>query len=70
LVDAVGAKAHASGRPLLAVGPDQTREFRVLVTAYGGVMKASMLVTFTVRDLEGGEIASASDYFRSPEGRR
>jgi cytochrome c oxidase accessory protein FixG len=69
-VDAVGAKDHRNGRPVLEVGPDQTREFRVLVTEYGGVMKASTVITFTVRDLRSGETSSASDYFRSPEARR
>ncbi|MPZ59188.1 MAG: cytochrome c oxidase accessory protein CcoG [Rhizobiales bacterium] len=69
-VDVVGTKAQSNGRPILEVGPDQTREFRVLVTEYGGVMKNSTVVTFAVRDLKSGEIATASDYFRSPETRR
>jgi len=68
-VDVVGAP-RTDSRPLLEVGPDQTREFRVLVTEYGGVMKASTVVTFAVRDLKSGESATASDYFRSPETRR
>jgi cytochrome c oxidase accessory protein FixG len=69
-INVVGGKDHESGRPLLEVGPDQTREFRVLVTEYGGVLKSSTIITFVVRDRKSGETATASDYFRSPETRR
>jgi cytochrome c oxidase accessory protein FixG len=66
----IGGSEHASGRPMLEVGPDQTREFRVLVTEYGGVLKSSTVIGFVVRDLKSGETAAASDYFRSPETRQ
>jgi cytochrome c oxidase accessory protein FixG len=66
-VTVVGAKEDTRGRPLLEVNPDQTREFRVLLTEYGGVKSASTAVTFVLRDLKSGETASASDYFRSPD---
>jgi hypothetical protein len=69
-ISVIGAKEQGNGRPVLEVGPDQTREFRVLVTEYGGVLKASTVVRFAVRDLKSGETATASDYFRSPETRR
>jgi cytochrome c oxidase accessory protein FixG len=68
-VDVVGAP-RSDSHPLLEVGPDQTREFRVLVTEYGGVMTASTAIDFMLRDLKSGALATASDYFRSPDAQR
>jgi polyferredoxin len=67
-IDAVGAKGHSDGRPLLEVGPDQTREFRVLVT--GRTKAASTPVTFILRDIKSDEAVTTSDYFRGPEAQR
>jgi len=69
-INAVGEKQQSGGGPLLEVGADQTREFRVLVTATGGVRKGSTAITFVARDIKSGEIATTSDFFRAPETRQ
>jgi cytochrome c oxidase accessory protein FixG len=66
-VEVVGAVKAADGRPLLEVGPDQTREFRVLVTQYGGLARPALPITFTLHDPASGESATAADYFRGPK---
>jgi polyferredoxin len=67
VVSAIGAQENGSGHPVLEVGPDQTREFRVLLA--GTAKAASTPVTFVLRDLRSGETTTASDYFRGPEAR-
>jgi cytochrome c oxidase accessory protein FixG len=63
-VHVVGPEAAAAGRPLLAVGPDQTREVRVLVTAPADAPLArSTAVVFRAADLAGGRPAVAQDHF-------
>jgi hypothetical protein len=50
------------------VGPDQTREVRVLVTDYADMPPASTPINFHLYDVATGERASAGDYFRAPAG--
>jgi cytochrome c oxidase accessory protein FixG len=69
VIDVVGAKAQDGGRRVLEVGPDQTREFRVLLTDHGATKTSPIPVTFVVRDLKSGDTATTSDYFRGPEAR-
>ena len=53
---------------IVDVGPDQTREVRVLVTNYADDPPPSTPITFHIYDAITGERASASDYFRAPGG--
>jgi cytochrome c oxidase accessory protein FixG len=65
-IDVVGAEADATGRSTLAVGPDQTLEARVLVTAEGSAPPPSTGIAFVLTDLASGETARASDHFKAP----
>jgi cytochrome c oxidase accessory protein FixG len=56
------------GRFVVEVGPDQTREVRVLVTDYVPNPPASTSITFHLYDVITGERAAAGDYFRAPAG--
>jgi cytochrome c oxidase accessory protein FixG len=56
------------GRFVVDVGPDQTRELRVLVTDYALAPPPSTDITFHLYDVQSGERASASDHFRAPGG--
>jgi len=51
-------------RTIVAVGPDQTREVRVLVTVPPDVkLDKSTPVTFTARDIGSGETVTESEHF-------
>lgn len=68
-----GSVVEVAGLPLgssniLEVGPDQTREFRVLVSEYTFSPAPSTAITFHLTDIESEERASASDNFRAPQG--
>jgi len=63
-VDVVGTDEVAGGKPLLRVGPDQTRELRVLVTvAPGAKLERSTPLTFRITDTADGRTAAAKDHF-------
>jgi cytochrome c oxidase accessory protein FixG len=63
-VHVVGPEAAAAGQPLIAIGPDQTREVRVLVTAPADAqLERSTALVFRVADLAGGRPAAAQDHF-------
>jgi cytochrome c oxidase accessory protein FixG len=66
LLDVV--QTREDGRFIVDVGPDQTREIRVLVTDYADRPAASTPINFHLYDVVTGERASAGDYFRAPEG--
>jgi cytochrome c oxidase accessory protein FixG len=66
LVDVV--QTREDGRFVIEVGPDQTREIRVLVTDYADTPPPSTPITFHLYDVLTGERASASDHFRGPAG--
>jgi cytochrome c oxidase accessory protein FixG len=61
-------QTRPDGRFVVDVGPDQTREVRVLVTDYADMPPASTPITFHLYDVQTGERASATDYFRAPAG--
>ena len=63
-VQVVGDEA---GRPVIEVGPDQTREVRVLVTSYMHLSPAgSVPLTFRITETETRRQATAADFFRGP----
>jgi cytochrome c oxidase accessory protein FixG len=66
LLDVV--QTREDGRFVVDVGPDQTREIRVLVTDYADRPAGSTAINFHLYDVITGERASAGDYFRAPEG--
>jgi cytochrome c oxidase accessory protein FixG len=60
-------EAITSADPLIVVGPDQTRELRVLITAPKTLPPAASIpLTFTIIDEKDGSKASATDHFRGP----
>ncbi|MBM3526798.1 MAG: cytochrome c oxidase accessory protein CcoG [Alphaproteobacteria bacterium] len=65
-VEIAGAPPRADGRLMLAVGPDQTREFRVLVTSRSGALPPSVPVGFHIYDPATGERADTNNHFRGP----
>ncbi len=66
LLDVV--QTREDGRFVIDVGPDQTREMRVLVTDYAYTPPPTTPITFHLYDVLTGERASASDHFRAPAG--
>jgi hypothetical protein len=66
LIDFVGVPPRADGQMLLDVGPDQTREVRILVTDYGAKPAASTRVRFRLTDVATGEQTEARDHFFAP----
>jgi hypothetical protein len=67
LVDFVGLPPRNDGRQLVSVGPDQTREVRVVVTDYSTSAPApSTTVLFSLIDSESGEVAQMRDHFFGP----
>ncbi|MEJ8473318.1 cytochrome c oxidase accessory protein CcoG [Roseibium algae] len=66
-VDVVGIDTVFAGRPIIEVGPDTTREVRVLVNSPAGVeMPKSTKVVFRVTEAVMGEVVIADDYFKAP----
>jgi cytochrome c oxidase accessory protein FixG len=66
-IEAVGVAATADWRPIVEVGPDQTREVRVLVTMPRGVItEKSTLISIKAADLFAGENVSAKENFFAP----
>ncbi len=66
-VEAVGVAASREGEPVVEVGPDQTRELRLLVTAHEPPrVEGAIPLVFTLTPLDGGRAATARDYFRGP----
>ena len=63
-VHMVGQDTAVPGMPLIAVGPDQGRELRVLVTMPANAhMERSTPLTFRATDTATGESAVAKDHF-------
>ena len=62
----IGVPGSADGRRIVDVGPDQTREVRVLVTDRSGSVPKSTPIVFQITDLASGLEAQTSDYFRAP----
>jgi len=67
LVDFVGLPPRADGRQLVSVGPDQTKEVRVVVTDYSaGAPAPSTSILFKLIDIDTGEVAEMRDHFFGP----
>jgi cytochrome c oxidase accessory protein FixG len=66
LIDFVGVPPRDDGQLLLDVGPDQTREVRILVTDYGAAPAPSTRVVFRLTDIASGETSEARDHFFAP----
>ena len=66
LIDFVGVPPREDGQLLIDVGPDTTREVRVLVTDYGDTPPASTPIVFRLTDVATGEQAEARDHFFGP----
>ncbi|MDB5569030.1 MAG: ccoG [Hyphomicrobiales bacterium] len=70
VLDIVGVEKNASGRTLVEVGPDQTREVRVLVTVPNGErVSDSHDIRFIATDSVSGRAAFAKDHFIAPGDR-
>jgi cytochrome c oxidase accessory protein FixG len=67
-VDVIGSDARRGSDPVIDVGPDQSRELRVLVTERQWPETTdSIPVTFIIVPDGGGTAASAGDHFLGPE---
>ncbi len=67
LVDFVGLPPRADGRQLVSVGPDQTKEVRVVVTDYSSTPPApSTSILFKLLDIDSGQAAEMRDHFFGP----
>ena len=65
-IEAVGIDQSINDNPIVTVGPDRTREIRVLVfTPDGGVVDPATDVTFQIVDVKDGERATAMDTFKT-----
>ena len=65
-IEAVGIDQSINGNPIVTLGPDRTREIRVLVfTPDGGVVDPATDVTFQIVDVKDGERATAMDTFKT-----
>lgn len=68
LIDYVGLPPRADGRQLVSVGPDQTKEVRVLVTDYSQTPPAaSTSILFSLIDIDSSAVAQVRDHFFGPE---
>jgi len=65
-IDVIGSSSFVGANPLIDVGPDQSREVRVLVTARERVPATSVPVTFTIVPKTGGTLLSVHDHFFGP----
>ena len=65
VVEIVGLPLGAAN--IVEVGPDQSREFRMLVSNYEFAPPPSSPIVFHILDLESREWAQARDNFRAPE---
>jgi cytochrome c oxidase accessory protein FixG len=62
----IGQTAGTAGE-IVTIGPDQTREVRVLLTTRDRLPAgASLPVTFTIKDIADGTTATAADHFIGP----
>ena len=66
-VEVIGSDARRGSDPAIDVGPDQTREVRVLVTTHQALdPDASIPLSFIIVPDGGGSAASAVDHFLGP----
>ena len=63
----IGSSSFSGSNPLIEVGPDQSREVRVLLTVRGQIApRTSIPITFAIVPKAGGHEASAGDHFFGP----
>jgi hypothetical protein len=63
----VGDVASTGRMAVVAVGPDQTHELRVLVSTFTPLPPAASIpLTFRISDPKTGQRASVVDHFRGP----
>lgn len=66
-IEAVGISESVLGKPVVPVGPDTTREIRVLVFSPAGAdLPATTPVTFRITETVMGKVATADDFFKAP----
>jgi cytochrome c oxidase accessory protein FixG len=65
-LEAIGVESDAQGRLIAQVGPDQTRELRVLATLAAAKRPESQDMAFRITDLDTGATAVAQDHFDAP----
>lgn len=66
-IEVVGVDDNVGGYPVVIVGPDQTREIRVLLfSAPGETMPPSTPLRFRIVDTQTGDTVTARDYFKAP----
>jgi cytochrome c oxidase accessory protein FixG len=66
-VEVIGGGVRSGGAPVIEVGPDQTREVRVLVTTHQQLAPGTSIpLTFIVVAVRGGAAANAADHFLGP----
>jgi cytochrome c oxidase accessory protein FixG len=65
-IDIVGGEVDGQGRSVVAVGPDQTLEARVLVTDTTSIVEDSTPLRFVLTDLANGDTAATNDHFKAP----
>jgi cytochrome c oxidase accessory protein FixG len=66
-LDIVGEPASSDQSALITVGPDQTRELRVLVTVAKSGDEHSRALRFRLTDVVSGATTATDDFFKSPE---
>ncbi|MEO1198144.1 MAG: cytochrome c oxidase accessory protein CcoG [Pseudomonadota bacterium] len=67
LIEAVGVSTYVDGGPLVEVGPDTTREVRLLVFApLGADLDETVPITFTITEPDTGATDSVADNFKAP----
>ncbi|WP_417766762.1 cytochrome c oxidase accessory protein CcoG [Stappia sp.] len=66
-IEAVGITENVLGKPVVGVGPDTTREVRVLVfSPVAAELQKSTPVTFRITETVMGAVARADDFFKAP----
>jgi cytochrome c oxidase accessory protein FixG len=65
-LDVIGGEQETTGRELIEVGADQTREVRVTVAVRNGRPGESTPIRFDATREDGSETISAHDFFRMP----
>jgi cytochrome c oxidase accessory protein FixG len=66
-LEVTGDTTSPVGYPMVEIGPDQTREVRLLVTSYEHLASgAAVPLTFRIIDMATHRKATAADFFRGP----
>jgi cytochrome c oxidase accessory protein FixG len=66
VIELVGSQPRPDNASVVEVGPDQTREVRVLVTDRGHPEQSSKRIMFQLTDVATGDRAQAADHFFGP----